>query len=337
MAPGATCTRNTWVSLTGQIVKRAQRLGFTFKGEFWELENANRQKLWETPPEGEPVWPQDYLKRKMKLVQNLWKMADTNQGNYETTEHILEHLIELLRLDASGEQNTRVYTAFMFLLLGRDQDAYDFIRFYLENPYQPPKDKYKRVQRGQWLTMDENQNKYEDLLSHQMYRQLVQDAHLGFKVALLALKIGSLNDLNENEAKVRKLEKKLSDAKEDSDLAKFNENPILMECLNLYFIGDLKAHEKSKQQQKDDIKAYLEMVHKENKTVLPAILDPQPLLKKDDPESITKGGSAEARDLVRFMHGYFKRLPTAKQTIAKFLYPNWEAGKPYPKYDTTFK
>ena len=53
-------------------------------------------------------------------------------------------------------------TVFMFLTLGRDEDAYGFMLWWLKNPGEPVDLEYKKLVKGQWQR-EENPDKFEDL------------------------------------------------------------------------------------------------------------------------------------------------------------------------------
>ncbi len=55
-----------------------QNIWETEVGDFWA--HANDQ-FWEKSGGGQAtVWPREYLKKRMRLVNSLWKVADTNLG-----------------------------------------------------------------------------------------------------------------------------------------------------------------------------------------------------------------------------------------------------------------
>ena len=53
-------------------------------------------------------------------------------------------------------------TVFIFLTLGRDEEAYGFMLWWLKNPGEPVDLEYKKLVPGQWQR-EENPDKFEDL------------------------------------------------------------------------------------------------------------------------------------------------------------------------------
>ena len=66
------------------------------------------------------------------LVSSRHRNIDENSGNHETAEVIMEHLLEIIRLDISDGLGCKEMTVFTFLTLGRDEDAYGFMLWWLK-------------------------------------------------------------------------------------------------------------------------------------------------------------------------------------------------------------
>lgn len=321
-----------------------QNIWQTQVGDFWV--HANDQ-FWEKDGSRKNVWPRDYLKLRHKLVTALWRVADTNLGNYETTEAILEHLLEIMRLDISDGIGCKEMVVFMFLTLGRDEDAYNFILWWLKNPGEPTDEHYKTLKKGEWLHED-NADKFEDLFQRveteefdEKGEEVLEDTYLGFKLGLLAIKIRNVMELEEMNQKVSKLDKRLAEARPGSTAAKLRDNDVFIECAHLYIRGEEKQHAQKLEEQYEDIEKYLDIIHDHNDTILPALIEPKPLQSwKSTADGITNGGCSEAKEVLRYSCRYFHRLSillgskqmSAKKIIAKYLYPDHEEGKPYPKY-----
>ncbi len=74
--------------------------------------------------------------------------------------------------------------------------------------------------------------------------------------------------------------------------------------------------------QKEHLDNYLKIVHDANKTILPALLNPQPLLDQDQPPFETPGSIFEAYGLLKHGLYFFDNCPGAKAKIADFLGPD---------------
>lgn len=328
-----------------------QNIWETEVGDFWA--HANDQ-FWEKSGGGPATtWPREYLKKRMRLVNSLWIVADTNLGNHETTEVIMEHLLEIIRLDISDGIGCKEMLVFMFLTLGRDEDAYGFMLWWLKNPGEPVDLEYKKLIIGQWQK-EENPDKFEDLFERtdtedfdeKGEEEVLTNTYLGFKLGLLAIKIRNVIELEELDMKKTKFDKRMADARPESTASKLRDSGIFMDCAHLFIRGEQQQHERKLEDQYDHIERYLEMINEHNPTVLPALVEPKQIQSlKESTDGITSGGVSEAREVLRYSLRYFHRLSTqsgpkansAKKIIAKFLYPHHEEGRPYPKYDISSK
>jgi len=296
------------------------------------------------------TWPWDYLVKRMELVSALWRVADTNLGNYDTTETVLKHLLEVLRFDVSDGLNCREKIPFMFLILGREDDAYNFVKYWLKNTFTPQN--YRNLEEGQWLH-EPDQDKYEDLFTkvegpefgNKGKEEVLDSTFLGFKLALLAIKIRNVIEMEEDNLKVLKFKKRLEDARPESTTARIRDSDLIVSCAQLFLRGEPKEHDHRLQDQYGQIRKYLELINEANETILPALVNPKPLQESEDTPGISLGGVNEAKELLKYSWRYFHRLSTpaqgltkqitAKKIIAKFLYPNLEHtdGRHYPTYN----
>ena len=82
------------------------------------------------------------------------------------------------------------------------------------------------------------------------------------------------------------------------------------------------------------------LIRKSNPVMLPALLNPKPLLDQERPsQTVTKlGGVNEAYDLLKVSSKYFKRMtPASRSIVTKYTYPNHEPGKAFPTYPIQFE
>jgi len=77
-------------------------------------------------------------------------------------------------------------------------------------------------------------------------------------------------------------------------------------------------------------------LNKENSTILPALINPKPLLAEPVPTSVNDAGPTGAHIVLINAWKYFDMLPGGKEVIARFLYPRIPKGLPtsYPPYPT---
>ena len=67
--------------------------------------------------------------------------------------------------------------------------------------------------------------------------------------------------------------------------------------------------------------------------MIPALLNPEPLLSKEVPVVIVPGGPSQAREILIYTWKYFEILPGARRFLQDFL----SLGSQSPKYNTKFK
>jgi len=295
-------------------------------GDFWNYTNSQHGD-----DKDRPVWPQEYLKKRKEMVDVLWQIADTNAGNnYDATQMILDNCVEMLRLDASNSLDYTHMIAFAFLILGKDQDAYDFVKYWINLEDEPEKEEYQALKPGEWLKMSSGQDRFENLIEDED----LQAQELAYKLAYLAIKIRNVNELEEDKAKVERFDKKLSDAKPDTLTAEIKNYPLIVDLAHLFIMGNEKRHEESLKEQKLQIDHILDEIDAENGVILPALLAPKPLLNRKEPDSEKAYGEAYgAYKLLKFTWRYFHRLNGAKKMIQDHLYPDHEEGTPFPEYD----
>ena len=106
-----------------------QNLFKTMMGRFSELSNRNVFQPMSKNPED--IWPRDYLILKMRLCEDMWKIAERHEC-VETVEEILEMLIDLIKLDTQDICMAVPMAAFMLLYLDRIDDSYNFIKFWIK-------------------------------------------------------------------------------------------------------------------------------------------------------------------------------------------------------------
>ena len=78
------------------------------------------------------MWPRDYLVRRIRLNENRIILA-TQHLSIQIAKLVLKDLLAMIRLDFNDFVMAVPMAGFMFLYLGRHADAYDFIKFFIEN------------------------------------------------------------------------------------------------------------------------------------------------------------------------------------------------------------
>jgi len=271
-------------------------------GDFWNL----------TQPKN-PL-PKEFLRRKMELSSNIWSFADKHEC-YEATELVLNHCLEILRFDVQDHLGVKIWIVWMFLHLGRDDDAYNFLKFWIQHREKLPNKSYQNLEEGEFLHF-KDQDPEEHL-------ELSAKIPLGFLLALLALKMKNVQKYEERKSKVEKFDEKLM---QRPGPLKNCQNVI--DCVHLFLMGNKDVHKANYHDQKCQVDEILKKIQNANSIILPALLNPKPLLEQEK-----LAGKNEAYDLLKITSKYFKRIPqSSKNTMIKFTYPNHEAGKAFPQY-----
>lgn len=200
--------------------------------------------------------------------------------------------------------------------------------------------KLRSLKKGEWLNSPDCviTNDIQDLLSPHFNFDM--KSPLPFILAVLIIKIKIVSDLEDNAFKLSKLVEKMEQADPQSISGQFRSNMVLMESIELFAIGNPKKHKLKLRDQKVQMKSLMVALHKRNPTLLPALVNPKPLLDL----GIHEGGKAmyddkqypgplvEAAEILSHTWKFFKRLPAARQKLIDFLYPNHSANSPFPSY-----
>ncbi|KAG6039701.1 hypothetical protein E4U41_002195 [Claviceps citrina] len=72
----------------------------------------------------------DYMRARYHLVDTLLMSYGTAGGPVDLVQTCLDHLLDMLRLCRSDNMGVRDLVPDLYIRLGRDQDAYDFIKWY---------------------------------------------------------------------------------------------------------------------------------------------------------------------------------------------------------------
>ena len=226
---------------------------------------------------------------------------------------------------------------FALLYLNKDQKGYNYAKFWAA---QFMTDLTLKKFRSDYLHPNEaddwqklNFDRFENVLQCE-YR--FKKFPLSFVLAFLAFKIKCWSELRQNEATFDELNQSLKVAKPESARFQIRQSRVLVDCLQLFLMGSKGRHESKKISLETQISWFLEHIDKRNKTLLPALLDPNPLLTCEEADlksqNVGAGSVTEAKAIVKHVWPLFAQVPFGKVMIEKFLYPNHQSGRAYPKY-----
>ena len=217
-----------------------------------------------------------------RLAYKTWVLADKHD-NYEAMEKVLEHLQHVLRcyVDrrflATRDGDVGVNSWIPFLFLILGKDT-EMMRF-IQN------------------SKDAN--------------------NLAFPLARLASQIQKLNELEEQEAKVAKFDKRMAKADPDSVTGQMSQSKLIKDCVRLFLRGNKKHHDI--EQLRSSIQELLKTVHSQCPGLLPALANPKAYVDNTTEHEEPFAKIKETKDYLVFSWKYFKRLEGAKNVIQDFL------------------
>jgi hypothetical protein len=233
-----------------------------------------------------------YMRARFALVE-----AYLDLKTFDSVKTALDHTMEILRLCRSDNMGVRNLAPHMMLRLGRDQDCYDFVKWW-ENC--DPNGTYD------WgdLTLPYLDEKNADVYESVDYL-CGKYTHVSHLIAVALLKIRLLKSLENYQASAIiheiKLDPKHTNGKEQlpSEIV----NQIRAEVLGGVMIGSLKGREPAGmiEELKAQILQLYKAVHKTNKHFWLALLKPRNHLKAT-PEAYSDGGVEEMQ--VNLRHSY---------------------------------
>ncbi|GAX17186.1 hypothetical protein FisN_10Lh034 [Fistulifera solaris] len=244
---------------------------------------------------------QEYMTARRHLVE-LYVQAANIVETKSVWEKALSHALELMRLDYRDVIETRYVIPFILLNLNRDDDAFDFIRYWMKIDLNDRSKLFDLMNRhfesreGEWI-YPRNQNcRFRDVFE-ECANVNDRKAPLAFLVALLIIKCrivatydatcGSM-DLAFGTTSGQRIQEVQSTVKE------------------LILDGALVNIQSQRQQ----VERLLNVIQRRNAIILPAFLNPTPLLAK-------KWQNAPNEALLVLLHGTgcFVRVPGAKAML----------------------
>jgi hypothetical protein len=151
---------------------------------------------------------------------------------------------------------------------------------------------------------------------------------------LIAIKVNIIDSLETKMIEYKAFITALDENPEDTALRQVRNRDLVMDDIkNRIFGTKMRSPEKVLKEQKKHLESYLRQTEKANQTMLPALLNPVPLLSQPRPEFTTSGSVAEAAHTLRAAARYFLRHRSAQLAIRKFLYPKQDPNVGLPLYD----
>ncbi|KAL2686738.1 hypothetical protein Neosp_004279 [[Neocosmospora] mangrovei] len=74
--------------------------------------------------------PRDYMRARYQLANKLLSSFGGSGGHIDAVQTALDHLLDMLRLSRSDEMRVRLTIPALLIRLNKDQEAYDFVKWY---------------------------------------------------------------------------------------------------------------------------------------------------------------------------------------------------------------
>lgn len=193
----------------------------------------------------------------------------------------------------------------LMLCMNQDDECFAFIANYVRARDQPAAFVIRKKTCIKWLS-DHSEKKLNDLLSFPH-----TDGHTFDPLLLTAMCIIKLRIIAAYDARLHTFQ-----VFADTDKGK-----KLGDCLALvrkWCLGDDGIDDVIAQQH-SHIERYLHLIHAQNATVLPALLDPTPLLAQPEPDDVFCGAPSEAWYTISNLHRLFVRIPGALQRVQEIV------------------
>ncbi len=219
----------------------------------------------------------------------------------------MAHYLELLRLNHSDNQGIRHKVPFLLLSLNRDEDAYNFIKWWEtidpEGNYdwgEPP-----ASQEGEWMYL-KSQDTQEDLL------KIAKDVDcLPFLAALVLIKARIILKYETAKSEFDTFEEVLQSGS-SSGQKLLCALPAMMKIKRYLGSNDAILHE-----QKEQLEKYLDIIQKNNPFFLKAVVNPGLMMNMKPPEYIEIGTVSEVYELIDYCKILFAKRRIAMDSAIK--------------------
>ncbi|GAX17122.1 hypothetical protein FisN_5Hu508 [Fistulifera solaris] len=269
---------------------------------------ANSENLFETEVGTFGQWEDTrvYMAARSNLVDAYWIAASVVDIK-DVWEMALYHVLELQRLDVDGPFDTHLVTPFILLSLHRDDDAFDYIRYHLnmidadEETIMELMSRHVAFQEGDWIYPREKNCRFLSIFDEcpTVNSPLVP---LAFLVALLIIKCGIVATYD----------------------ATFKSIDLAFEATGGQHIQEVKDTVKEMlidvdhvkiDSQRQQVQQLVDIIHRNNPYMLPAILNPLPLASNERTEGYDRGQPSEVKDIIPYCVRCFLRVPGAEQML----------------------
>jgi len=260
----------------------------------------------------------EYVLARHDLLKKIHEMAQQMESKY-LWEINFHHHSEMMRLCTSDNPGTRFNIPYILLHLDKDDMAYGFCRFWLtmmERSELERRDQlHRRSSRGDWLFPNEENCRYDDIMLCINDGANKECICLRLLVALCLIKM-RLISVHMTRRKSAEIDKHTYPGN----------NTINIEQED-HVIKD----------QGIILSQLMECIHGLNSSMLPALVNPAPLMKQKEPDGYSRGSTAEAYLVAKNALRLIERIPGALETLqhqfgSSPVYPHTIGSEYYGAY-----
>ena len=249
-----------------------------------------------------------YMEATFALADCYWRAAFECEIK-QVWEKALFHLLEHLRQGALDQYAARSRVPFILLSLNRDDDAYTFIKYWVQIHIASRKDAdviyhaHENTEVGDWIYPPvEKDCRYLDLFD-EIPNADPQEVEVHFLVALVIMKLRIVAVHNS--------------AVQSLDLAMKGTSGRRIQEVQPTIQEMLVRDDVNVDRQWEQVVLLLDTIHRLNPSMLPAILNPKPLLDQPMPTECILGQPSEAYRTVVDCRRCFYRVPSASTVLEK--------------------
>jgi hypothetical protein len=248
----------------------------------------------------------EYMTARWGLMETYWEAACQAETK-AVWEKVLYHSLALLRLEMFDVMEMRYITPFILLDLQRDDDAFAFVRYFISLDYlgdaatDDLQRRYIQCQEGNWVYPREENCRFLDIFQEcsRMREDVMPTA---FLVAVLVIKLRLV-------AAYDATRRSIDIASETTGGQRIQQ---VQDVVKDMLIDDKLVNIESQRQQ---IERLINVIHRINPSMLPAILNPHPLIRQRRPPLSTPGEPCEALHILLFCMRPQIRVPGAREKL----------------------
>lgn len=239
----------------------------------FETETGNFWGIFET---------RDYMRARLKVADLIYDEFAYEQETVELWEKVLMHYQEMLRLCSRDNMGLRYRFPFILLYLNRDDDAYAFCRYWLNEDDDQGRT-HEDSREGEWIYPREVGCRYNDFFAECPSAD-EKYACLPMLVAVSIVKLRLVAAFDEQKKRGVTLDESFE-------------------------------HIQTIESNRRQIQAVMDRIHANNPAMLPSILNPMPLKSQGLPSFHSPGHPSEAAFVLNDCNRVFARVPGAEELL----------------------